>query len=1028
MTFPLGILHPPPTTSPLRILHLEDNPADAELIHAALENDGIVADVTRVETQADFLAALAEGFDVILADHTLPGFDGLSALKLAAQVCPHVPFIFVSGTLGEEVAIEAMKFGAIDYVLKERLSRIGPSVQRALREAREREERQRAETVLAGEKRLLEQIARGGSLPVILDGLCRLVEELSPGSLASILLVDADGRRLRHGAAPSLPRSYVEAIDGMRIGPMAGSCGTAVHRNEPVIVADIANDPLWAAQRALALPHGLRACWSTPVRASDGRVLASVAVYARQPRRPTASQQKIIERVTDLASIAIERKRAEEERQAHLWFLESMDRVNRAIQSTNDLERMMSDVLEAVLHIFGCDRAWLVYPCDPDATSWRVPMEHTRAEFPGAFALGHEMPVDPETAAVFERVRASTAPVRFGPGSDHALPSEPARRFGIRSMIAMAIRPKGDLSYMLGLHQCSSSRVWTPPEERLFQEIGRRLEDALTGVLILRDLRESERRLEEAQRIAHVGYWERDLVTDRYTLSEETLRIFGLPLQHRSLDANEIQELLLPADRERQVTGVAQALPGGGRYELEYRLRRPGGEVRFIHGWGDNLCDESGQPIRMFGTLQDITERKLAEQRVLAQHAVTQILAAVTSLEEATPRVLQALCESLLWDVGALWRIDREAGVLRCVELWHSNAVDVPEFEAASRERTLPRGIGLPGRVWANGEPVYMPDVVNEPGFVRASIAARELLHAGFGVPIILGHDVLGVMEFFSRDIRQRDPGVLEMMAMIGSQIGQFIERKSAEDALAHARAELAHVARVATLGEMSASIAHEISQPLAAVSNNASACLNWLDAGNLEEARQSAELVVEEGHRAGEIIGRIRALAKKDPPRKDAVEVNTIIVEVIALLRHEMRGHGVSVRTGLGEDLPPVLADRIQLQQVLVNLMMNAIEAMSANGQAPRELSIASMPSDADAVLISVADSGPGLSPSIRDRLFKAFQTTKPQGMGMGLAISLSIVESHGGRLWATANDPRGAVFHLTLPIGVEPDAGRGR
>src|SRR5437867_1900955 len=217
--------------------------------------------------------------------------------------------------------------------------------------------RPRAEKVLAGERRLLEMIARGGALPVTLDTLCRLVEELSPTSLASILILDPDGLRLRHGAAPSLPGSYVDAIDGAGIGPAAGSCGTAAYRNEPVIVADLADDPLWSTYRDLALPHGLRACWSTPVRGSDGRVLATFAIYARQPGRPTAFQQKIIEQFTALASIAIERKRAEEERQEHLSFLESMDRINRAIQSTQDLEQMMSHVLEAALSIFRCDRA-----------------------------------------------------------------------------------------------------------------------------------------------------------------------------------------------------------------------------------------------------------------------------------------------------------------------------------------------------------------------------------------------------------------------------------------------------------------------------------------------------------------------------------------------------------------------------------------------------------------------------------------------------------------------------------------------
>src|SRR5262249_36183408 len=163
-------------TSPLRVLHLEDHVGDAELVQATLESDGIAVDVTRVDTPSDFRVALTQPFDVILADNTLPTFDGLLALMLAREICPHVPFIFVSGTLGEEVAIEALKRGATDYVLKERLSRIGPSVQRALREATERQERERAEAVLAGEKQLLELMAKGASLPTILDGLCRLVE------------------------------------------------------------------------------------------------------------------------------------------------------------------------------------------------------------------------------------------------------------------------------------------------------------------------------------------------------------------------------------------------------------------------------------------------------------------------------------------------------------------------------------------------------------------------------------------------------------------------------------------------------------------------------------------------------------------------------------------------------------------------------------------------------------------------------------------------------------------------------------
>src|SRR5713226_2488071 len=735
---------------------------------------------------------------------------------------------------------------------------------------------------------------------------------------------------------------------------------------------------------------------------------------------PVCSASGDLVQLVGTAMDLTERKRAEEERQAHLGFLESMDRVNRAIQGTNGLEQMMSDVLDAALSIFACDRAWLVYPCVPDAASFGTKMERTRPDFPARFGVGVEVPIDPMAADVLRTVRASSGPVRFGPGSPHPLPAEMAKSLGIQSRIVMALYPKGDQPYMLGLSQCSYPRAWTLQEERLFQEIGRRLEDALTSLLLFRSRGESERRLQEAQRISHVGYWERDLATNRYTWSDENYRIFGLRPQERILTFDDVQELLHPADREMRAAAVAEALRGGRRYDVEYRVARPDGEVRFVRSEGDVVRDEAGRLLRVFGTVQDITDRKRGEHRRMAQHTVTHILSEATTLEEATPRILQAACESLVWDLGALWRTDREEGVLRCVEVWHTESVEVPEFEAAIRESTFRPGIGLPGRVWSTGEPVFIPDVVHDPDFLRAPVAGREGLHAAFGVHILLGGDVLGVMEFFSREVRQPDRDLLNVMATIGSQIGQFIERKQAEDALHRAQAELAHVTRVATLGELTASIAHEINQPLAAVVNNATACVHWLAAQNLEEARQSAEFVIADGHRAGEIIARIRALAKKAPSRKDWVDVNDTILEVIALVRSQVQSNGVLLRTRLGEDLPFILGDRIQLQQVLLNLIINAIEAMNDVRDA-RELSISSANDDSRNVLVAVRDSGPGLDPRNLDRLFEAFYTTKPDGMGMGLAISHSIVEALGGRLWAEPNVPRGAVFQYTLPIGGE-------
>ena len=387
------------------------------------------------------------------------------------------------------------------------------------------------------------------------------------------------------------------------------------------------------------------------------------------------------------------------------------------------------------------------------------------------------------------------------------------------------------------------------------------------------------------------------------------------------------------------VERVGERLEAGEIVAFDTRHRRQDGtvfpvEVRARPFW------QGGRRFAV-SLVRDITERKRAEQRLVAQHTVTQILAEAATLEDATPRILQAVCECLLWDLGALWRIDREAGVLRCVEVWPKESVEAAHFEATSRASTFLPGIGLPGRVWSSRAPAYIPDVVHDASFLRAPIAAREGLHAAFAFPILLGGDVLGVIEFFSHEIRQPDQDLLHMMATIGSQIGQFIERQRAEAALHHAQAELAHVTRVATLGELTASIAHEVNQPLAAVVTNGNACLRWLtrEPPNLEEVREAVRRMIRDGNRAGEVIARMRALVRKAEPQKARLAINDVIAEVIALADSELRRHGVALHTDLAAALPPVLGDRIQLQQVLLNLLLNGMEALRGVTDRPRAL-----------------------------------------------------------------------------------------
>jgi C4-dicarboxylate-specific signal transduction histidine kinase len=245
---------------------------------------------------------------------------------------------------------------------------------------------------------------------------------------------------------------------------------------------------------------------------------------------------------------------------------------------------------------------------------------------------------------------------------------------------------------------------------------------------------------------------------------------------------------------------------------------------------------------------------------------------------------------------------------------------------------------------------------------------------------------------------------------------------KRAEEALRQAQTDLAHANRVTTMGELTASLAHEVNQPIAAASTDANTCLRWLagDTPNIEEARAAATRIVKDAQRAAEIISRTRLLFNKGTPQRELVDVNEVIREMIVLLRGETTRHSISVRTQLAADLPQVMGDRVQLQQVLMNLMINGIDAMK-DADGTRDLAIKSRQAENEEVVVSVTDTGVGLPLQHAEQIFNAFVTTKPHGTGMGLRISRSIIESHGGRLWAADNSPRGASFCFALPTRAE-------
>jgi C4-dicarboxylate-specific signal transduction histidine kinase len=244
-------------------------------------------------------------------------------------------------------------------------------------------------------------------------------------------------------------------------------------------------------------------------------------------------------------------------------------------------------------------------------------------------------------------------------------------------------------------------------------------------------------------------------------------------------------------------------------------------------------------------------------------------------------------------------------------------------------------------------------------------------------------------------------------------------EARESERRYQEMQLELAHANRVATMGQLTSSIAHEVSQPIGAIAINGYAALNWLKRKppDFENARIAIEELVKDAHRSGEVIGRLRELFKKAPPRKEQLDLNQAVQEVIGLTGTEASRNGISVKTQLADGLPLIEGDRVQLQQVLLNLVVNAIQAMSASSDGARDLLITAAPAGSDSVLVRVADSGPGLDPQMLEHVFDPYYTTKLHGMGMGLAICRSIIDAHNGRLWASLNQPRGAVFQFTLP-----------
>jgi PAS domain S-box-containing protein len=532
-------------------------------------------------------------------------------------------------------------------------------------------------------------------------------------------------------------------------------------------------------------------------------------------------------------------------------------------------------------------------------------------------------------------------------------------------------------------------------------------------------LRRSEGYLAQAQRLTQSGSWAWNLHSGARFWSQETFRIFGCDPEKVRPTWSDILDRVHPEDRTAILQKAKMETTVKEDSEFDFRIVLSDGRLKHLHSISHPVMDESGEITEIVGTLMDVTERKQAEALRDGESHILEMIARDGPLEEILEnlvRVVEAQFAGLLCSVLLL---DEDGQRAR-----HGAAPSLPESYTRVIDG-LPIGpkAGSCGSAVYRREPAVVTDTLQDPLWAtHRGVAEAYGLRACWSTPI-LAHSgkALGSFAMYYREPRSPIPAETRALEMATHLAGIAIERKLARkerERLRQAQADLAHINRVTTMGELTASLAHEIKQPITAAGINARTCLRWLgrDDPNVSEAREAASRLVTDITRAAEITGRISLLFKKGPPQRESVDANEVIREMVVLLRGEATEYSISVRTELAEGLPRVTGDRMQLQQVLMNLIMNSIDAMK-DVEGTRELTINSQRGENEQLVLSISDTGVGLPPQQADQIFNAFFTTKPHGTGMGLRISRSIVESHGGRLWAADNAPRGASFYFTLP-----------
>ncbi len=709
-----------------------------------------------------------------------------------------------------------------------------------------------------------------------------------------------------------------------------------------------------------------------------------------------------------------ELKQAEVVRQASLDFFESMDRVNRAIQGAHDPDQMMSDVLDVVLATFDCDRAFLLYPCDPGAVSWSVPVESCKPEYPGVLKLGIDVPMSNDIALKFRSLLEAAGPLKFGPGTEYPLPAENSERFGYKCCMSMAIRPRIGSPWEFGLHQCSRVRNWTAEEERLIQEIGRRLTDGLSTMLVYRDLQESEAKYRRIVDTATEGIWGFGPDTATTFVNVRMANMLGYSSEEMTgrLMTDFMFDEDLPDYRQR-----LQGRRRGVQETYERRFRRKDGQTVWTLVSATPVIDDQHRFQGAFGMFTDITERKRVDDALLfvAQRGWQ------TGAENFFDALAQFLGEKLDMDYVLIDRIDENPEIAETVALYAKGAI-TPNMRYALKGTPCENVMGRRLCVYPQGIQQLFPEDTLLPGMGAESYIGIPLWDST-GRPI-------GLIAVMGNKPLSDEAPVTQLLQLVATRAAAELERKRAEEEIHKLNQELEQ--RVADrtaqlkfankeLEAFSYSVSHDLRVPLRAIDGFSHILLDDYKDKLDEEGMRLLNVVRNNTNRMGQLIDDILKFSRTGRLEMTLSEID------MGKIAHEVSEELLSSITGAKpqfeiEPIPPVKGDKAMMRQVFVNLFSNAVK-FSRTRENPKIKVGSSI--EGDEIVYYVKDNGVGFDTQYADKLFVVFKRLHSEkefeGTGIGLAIVKRIITRLGGRVWAEGKVNEGATIYFSLPRNVQ-------